>query len=48
MTAQQIERLVGIPEALEIEARLIAAARGEDLDDMVITFLQEYLTGHAA
>jgi hypothetical protein len=48
MTAQQIERIVGIPEALECQARLIAAARGEDLDDMVTTFLRDYLRGGAA
>ncbi|MCS5716748.1 hypothetical protein N1027_01205 [Herbiconiux sp. CPCC 205763] len=48
MTATESERIVGASDALEKRARLIAAARGENLESILITYLREYVRGEAA
>jgi predicted HicB family RNase H-like nuclease len=42
MTAK-MEQIVRIPEQLERTARLIAAARGEDINAVVCAALREYV-----
>jgi hypothetical protein len=48
MTATETERIVGAPDALEMRARLIAAARGENLESLITTYLRDYVRGEAA
>jgi hypothetical protein len=48
MTASELERIVGVPDSLEIRARLIAAARGDNLDSLIIIHLRNYVRGDAA
>ena len=43
MTATTTELIVGTPDQLEDTARLIAAARGEDIDEWVCATLRTYL-----
>ena len=43
MTANRTELIVGVPDQLERTARLIAAARGEDINAVVCKALREYI-----
>jgi len=43
MTANKSELIVGVPDQLERTARLIAAARGEDINAVVCAALREYV-----
>jgi hypothetical protein len=43
MTANRVELIVGVPDQLERTARLIAAARGEDINGVICAALREYI-----
>ncbi|WP_290806123.1 hypothetical protein [Herbiconiux sp.] len=43
VTVKNTELIVGVPDQLERTARLIAAARGEDINAVVCTTLREYV-----
>jgi len=43
MTANNKKLIVGVPDQLERAARLIAAARGEDINAVVCAALREYI-----
>jgi hypothetical protein len=45
MTAIEFEQVSGLSDALEEQARLTAAARGDDLEALVIAFLRDYVNG---
>ncbi|MGD8168331.1 hypothetical protein ACEXOS_014000 [Herbiconiux sp. P16] len=48
MTAIELERIAGVPGPLEIRARLIAAARGDNRESLIIIHLRDYVRGGAA
>ncbi|MBF4571164.1 hypothetical protein ITJ64_01385 [Herbiconiux sp. VKM Ac-1786] len=43
MTANRVELIAGVPDQLERTARLIAAARGEDINAVVCAALRDYI-----
>ena len=48
MTAIENEPTVRVSVALEMKARLVAAARGENLEAHVVAILRDYIKGRAA